>query len=237
MKKKLRSILFLLLLMLLIAAVLFVQDYYHAGDLSEQALQSDEQVQVIKTDYGWFFDGPSEENGYVFYGGAKVEEKAYSPLLHSLAEAGLDVFLVKMPARIASLGTNKAAAIMKEYDYERWYVGGHSLGGATAALYASSHGQGLSGMILLAAYPLKDVDDSLSSLLVYGSEDQVLNRSRYEKGKELLSPNVTEHVIEGGNHAQFGDYGPQKGDGEALISAEEQVEETVQVIKEWIKEQ
>ena len=31
-----------------------------------------------------------------------------------------------------------------------------------------------------------------------------------------------EYEIPGGNHAQFGNYGPQKGDGEASVSAAEQ---------------
>ena len=31
--------------------------------------------------------------------------------------------------------------------------------------------------------------------------------------------------IDGGNHAQFGDYGPQRGDGEATISLQMQLED------------
>ena len=39
-----------------------------------------------------------------------------------------------------------------------------------------------------------------------------------------------EHVITGGNHAWFGSYGEQKGDGTAAISHEEQWLETVNYI-------
>ena len=42
-------------------------------------------------------------------------------------------------------------------------------------------------------------------------------------------------VIEGGNHAQFGNYGPQEGDGTAGITAEEQQDETVRLILEWME--
>jgi len=38
-----------------------------------------------------------------------------------------------------------------------------------------------------------------------------------------------EVCIEGGNHAQFGSYGTQKGDGTAAIPAEEQWARTVEV--------
>ena len=46
----------------------------------------------------------------------------------------------------------------------------------------------------------------------------------------------TENVveIEGGNHAQFGNYGPQKGDLPATISAEEQQAQAVEAISDFI---
>ena len=37
--------------------------------------------------------------------------------------------------------------------------------------------------------------------------------------------------MEGGNHSQFGNYGEQKGDGKATISAEEQQRQTVKLFK------
>lgn len=42
--------------------------------------------------------------------------------------------------------------------------------------------------------------------------------------------------IEGGNHAQFGDYGPQKGDLPAAISAQEQQAQTVTAVAEFIEQ-
>ena len=49
--------------------------------------------------------------------------------------------------------------------------------------------------------------------------------------------NYTENIviIEGGNHAQFGNYGKQKGDPDATISAEEQQTIAVNAIVEFIK--
>ena len=57
---------------------------------------------------------------------------------------------------------------------------------------------------------------------MYGTEDRVLNRNQYESRRENLPADFTERVIEGGCHAWFGSYGPQKGDGTPTISAEEQ---------------
>ena len=112
-------------------------------------------MRVEKTEYGWFLDGPSEENALIFYPGAKVEETAYAPILHRFAEEGMDVCLVKMPFRLAFFGISKASDVMAQYEYENWYIGGHSLGGAMSAVYAADHGDELKGIVLLAAYATK----------------------------------------------------------------------------------
>jgi hypothetical protein len=39
-------------------------------------------------------------------------------------------------------------------------------------------------------------------------------------------------LIEGGNHAQYGNYGPQAGDGQATIGREEQQQQTLKAIVE-----
>jgi hypothetical protein len=46
--------------------------------------------------------------------------------------------------------------------------------------------------------------------------------------------NFTEQVIEGGNHAYFGMYGEQKGDGAATITNLEQITTTANYIIEFI---
>ena len=48
--------------------------------------------------------------------------------------------------------------------------------------------------------------------------------------------NAEEFVIEGGNHAQFGSYGKQKGDGESSITGEAQIAITVDVIVSFVQE-
>ena len=231
MKRKLKWIIpFIILVCLAVMIVLYAEDYYHASEDAEKALISNSLVQVEKTDYGWFFDGPSKKDALIFYPGGKVEETAYAPLLHLLAENGIDVFLAKMPMRLAILDTNRAESIIKRYDYQHWYIGGHSLGGACSTAYAAKHADSLDGVILLAAYPMKQLDDSLNVLFIYGSEDGVLNRQKYADSKKYAPSDATEYIIEGGNHAQFGSYGIQNGDGIASISPEEQWNLTLELI-------
>ena len=227
----------LCLIVLLIGSFfLYTAQYYHAGDAAKAAMIPDDTVQVRKTEMGWLFDGPSNENALIFYPGAKVEETAYAPLLHDLAGEGMDVFLVSMPFHLAFFRMNGADAIMAAYDYDHWYIGGHSLGGAMAAVYAAKHPDNLNGVVLLAAYPTGKLDDRLQVVTIYGSEDQVLNRKKLEQGRSFLPGNAVLTEIPGGNHAQFGDYGAQKGDGNASISAQEQLLQTEEVILQIVKE-
>ena len=218
----------LLLAALLAWFLLYTSDYYRADTAALQAMESDD-IRVTRTGYGWYFDGPSETDALVFYPGAKVEETAYAPLLRRLAENGIDVCLVKMPFRLAIFGLNAAERVMKEHAYDAWYICGHSLGGAMSAAFAEKHD--LDGVILLAAYPIGTVEEPM--LLLYGSEDGVVNRERLSAAGEFGS--VEEHVLDGGNHAQFGNYGPQKGDGIPAITTEEQQDETVRLIVEWME--
>ena len=216
---------------LLITALWYVNDYYHTDENVQEYLQKKDSVSVTEMSDGLYLDGPGDNAAMIFYPGAKVEYTAYLPLLSDLAEQGIDCFLIKMPCNLAFFGQNKAKKIMDSYEYDYWYLSGHSLGGAMAASYASGHLESLNGLVLLAAYPTKSLkSDSFSVLSLYGSEDGVLNMEKVEEGKAYMPVDYAEVCIEGGNHAQFGNYGEQKGDHAADISREEQQAQTVEAI-------
>lgn len=230
MKKRILLVPAAIIVLMAAAFLVYTGSCAHADAHAVAALKSDQDVEVTQTDYGWFFDGPSDEKALVFYPGAKVEETAYAPLLHLLAARGMDVCLARMPFHLAFFDINRASVIMSQYRYPAWYVGGHSLGGAMAAEYAAGHADGLSGVILCAAYAPKPLDDRLLTLCIYGSEDGVLNMEKVAEAREPSSPGYVEHIIDGGNHAQFGCYGLQKRDGTAKIGFKEQQAEAVDVI-------
>ena len=169
------------LLAVCIAFGVYVNDYYHADPTA----------------------------GLIFYPGGKVENTAYAPLLHDLAEDGILCVLVKMPCNLAVLDMNAADSIPERFsEVTDWYIGGHSLGGAMAASYAAKHTDELDGLVLLAAYSTADLTDSgLRVYAAYGSEDGVLNREKYEADRINLPQDTTETVIDGGCHAGFGSYG------------------------------
>ena len=61
----------------------------------------------------------------------------------------------------------------------------------------------------------------------------MLEFKAYEDSKKYNPSNSKEVVIKGGNHAQFGNYGEQAGDGTATISREEQQDQTAKAILEF----
>lgn len=227
------TVVFTLIFLIAVAAG-YLSRYSHAGKEALAALSGSESVKVSETSTGWYFDGPGEKSALIFYPGAKVEAAAYAPLLLQLAESGEDAFLIRMPCNMAIFGMNRADSVMETYDYGSWYLAGHSMGGMTAALYTCSHPDAVDGLILLAAYSTKELPDEVRLCSIYGSEDGCLDRREYEQME--WPADFREVVIPGGNHAQFGDYGHQKGDGEALISAQEQQEAAVRAMTEMIEE-
>ena len=213
-----------------VVCVVYVEQYYHATLEAQAALAGVEGVQVSEASNGWLFDGPGEDTILVFYPGAKVEASAYAPLMSRVASSGVDCYLARMPMRLAVLNVDAADPLMEAYDYDHWMVGGHSMGGVSAALYAAESADCVEGLILLAAYPAKPIDDDMVVVSVYGDHDEVLDLEAYEEARGLLPSDMDELVIEGGNHAGFGNYGEQRGDGQASISADVQQDETATAI-------
>lgn len=222
-------------LLLLAAVFIYVNDYYHS-EVTVQEYANGENVAVSEFEHGLFLDGKGDLDALIFYPGAKVEYTSYLPLFYKLAEQGVDCFLVEMPCNLAMFGMKKAGEIMEEYGYENWYLSGHSLGGAMAASYTAEHLEEIDGIVLLASYPTTSLDrENFSVVSLYGSEDMVLNMENLEEGRKFMPENYTEICIEGGNHAWFGNYGEQEGDGAATITKEEQQEQTVDAIIEMVR--
>ncbi len=217
------------LCILVVVVIIWYGASYYSADV-EEYLQSTDSVTVEEISEGLYFHGQDNDVALVFYPGAKVEYSAYAPLMQLLAAEGVDCFLMEMPYNMAFFGINKATELMESYDYDSWYLGGHSLGGAVAAYCATDCADSLDGIILLASYSTCDLDD-LPVLALYGSEDGVLNRTKLDSN---CSSNYLEICIEGGNHAQFGSYGEQDGDNAATITAEEQWQQTCEAIIDFI---
>jgi pimeloyl-ACP methyl ester carboxylesterase len=74
--------------------------------------------------------------------------------MQACAERGILCVLLRMPGNLAVLDENAADGVAADYpEIDRWYIGGHSLGGAMAARYAAARTWGeneLEGLVAAA---------------------------------------------------------------------------------------
>lgn len=212
---------------------LYFSDYYHADATALEAIASTDDVEVQTLSTGDLAFVPRDATvGLVFYPGAKVQAEAYAPLLMRCAERGVLCVLVRPSLNFALFDISAARDAAEQFpDIEHWVLAGHSLGGVAASEYLAGNPDAADALVLLAAYSASDVSSSdLRVLTITGSADGVLNRAAYEEARGNLPAGSEELAIEGGNHAYYGNYGEQRGDGAATITREEQQAQTADAI-------
>lgn len=201
------------------------------GSAANDSMIPDSRV-TVETSPGWITFLPSSINastGFIFYPGGRVDYRSYAPLLKPLAERGFLVVLVRMPLSLAVFSPQKADEVINAYpEITTWAVGGHSLGGAMAANYSYTNPKAAKGLVLWASFPASSnslADQPIKAVSIFGSRDGEVEK--IEASYNLLPADTNWVRIEGGNHAQFGDYGLQPGDGEAAISPQEQWQQVI----------
>ena len=234
MKKVIQRIALGLVALVIIAAAgffIWAETPSQPGADALSALQSDNLVQVV--DHGDYVSfepvGQKPTTGFLFYPGGHVDFRAYSPILHRIAEQGYLVVLVRVKLSLAFFDIEAGAPILSAYpEITTWVTGGHSLGGVAAAYFAANHPE-IKGIVFWASYPADDRlrDSGIKMLSIYGTEDGGLDHGAKIEQYKAFQPVDTEFVvIQGANHAQFADYGLQPGDNPATISAESQWQQT-----------
>jgi len=203
-------------------------------------LRSGPGLSVVNDDLGVEFT-PSviSGDGLIFYPGARVEPESYAWLGVGLAERGHPVFVARFPLDFALFAPARALAIRKAHpELGRWAIGGHGLGGEVAASFAHDHPGSATALVLLASMPPYPADlssSNLRALLVTASEDGIATESEVDRRFRLLPPTTRRVVIEGGNHAQFGEYGEEQGDGHSKIEGNRQRAMTVDAILSFLE--
>ena len=227
--KRILIALAVIVVMLVAAAVWYVNDYSHADNVALAAVADEDgaadgvEVRTLPSgDIAFVPDNPVA--GLVFYPGGKVQPEAYAPLMQQCAQRGILCVLLKPTFNLAIIDMDAASGVTAQFpEISEWTIAGHSMGGVAAADYASRHAGEFDAVAFLAAYPAVDLSKFDGKVLsIVGSNDGVLNRDKYEQAHELLPDSAQELVIEGGNHAYYGNYGEQANDGQADITREDQ---------------
>lgn len=159
--------------------------------------------------------------GFIFIPGARVDPRAYVNLMRPLAKAGYLVIVVKPAFGLAFPSTEQPARVMALFPtIKQWVVGGHSLGGASAAAFAERHAE-VDGLILYGAYSATQLTRALPTVAISGTADGFSTPADIEANKSHLPPKAKYVLIEGGIHSFFGDYGVQPGDGVTTVDRAE----------------
>jgi hypothetical protein len=173
----------------------------------------------------------------IFYPGGKVRPLAYLPLWEGVARAGYTVFVPSMPLDLAVFGVAAANRIRSDHpEFDVWHLAGHSLGGAMAAEHLKKDNRGFRSLILLGSYPASDLSAiDLAALSIKEERGLEGSLEKAEATRDQLPAGAIFKVMPGANHAQFGRYGIQKGDGTALLSPEAQMALTTLWVLEFLR--
>lgn len=192
------------------------------------ALESDAEIQVETSP--WITFTPQDartSTAFILYPGGRVDPRSYAPTARAIAEEGFLVIIPPMPFNLAVFDAGAAAQIMENHqEISHWAIGGHSLGGVMAASFTAEQPRLVDALILWAAYPAENNDLStfveLPVTSIFASSDGLTTIADIDASRPLLPAGTRWLEIAGGNHAQFGWFGPQPGDGQATISREDQ---------------
>ena len=174
--------------------------------------------------------------GLIFVPGARVEPYAYLFQLSGVVEEhGVTVLITRPTLNLAffdTRGVDEFTTAAPEVD--RWFVGGHSLGGVRACLMTP--GTDLEGLVLFGSYCANDLSESgLQVLSIAGENDLLSDFATIEGAAPLLPADAQFVVIDGANHAAFGDYGAQSGDGERTITSEQMRDELTRLLGDVLR--
>jgi hypothetical protein len=212
---------FLLVVTLAYARPLVATPVATAALRSEKAVRTSDRlvwyelIPVRKDDAG---EDIKPTTGLVFVPGARIDSRAYAHVLRPLAEAGYLVAVLKEPFGFSVLDADHGKKVLDVHpEITYWAVGGHSLGGTTAASLADQD-ERVQGLVLLASYPADTlVRTDLKAVSISGGADRFTTPADIEASKGKLPPNTSYVVINGAVHSSFGDYGEQAGDGIATV--------------------
>lgn len=183
----------------------------------------DDRVNVAEVDGSIVMEAADGggETGVLYFPGARVDPYSYLYPLSGLAAAGVTVVIMDPVLNMALFDTRTIDELATVAPGVReWVLSGHSLGGVRACMLASH--PDVAGLVLMGSYCANDISSTAIPVLqVLASGDGLIDEEALSASAPLLPPSTVKVTLEGANHASFGTYGEQPGDGVATLSREE----------------
>ena len=177
--------------------------------------------------------------GIIFYQDNRIEGECYLPIMKKLALLGYDCFLPVAFGNQAFLNVDGADSVIRKYEsIKKWILVGHGGSCRFISEYASENPDKTDGVIFLGGYSGNDLSDlSLAALSIIGSDDSVINNTKYENAKSLLPKDAEYKILNGGNHSGFADTTLISGDSKGSLSFDQQTDKSVKFIHSFIQNQ
>jgi hypothetical protein len=232
-KRKFKKLAIIFLFLLFLATAIFwlyaQVKTYPAETESLEAILEHEKVKISEESNHFYLLPETIDHSIlpiIFYPGGLVAPEAY---LYKMGRVAIclqtTVYIVKSPFNAPIFSVNTAGKIIKKYNLDRVWVGGHSLGGISACRFTSGNPEKVFGLFLFGSYCDRDISEFSGKVIsIMGLKDQIINRENYQKAKSNLPLNVNHLEIIGLNHSDFGDYGQQSGDGASSLDNEQIIE-------------
>ena len=220
---------FVVVIVLVVVGVLVWANIVMQGDRARAIeVWTNDAVAVTSTEHSVVMvpAGVASGTGLVFIPGAKVDPYAYMYKLSEIVErTGATIVITKPTLNLAFFDQRPLATFTSDAPgVDRWFVGGHSLGGVRACMLADD--PAVSGLVLFGSYCANDLTASgLEVLSIAGSRDGLSTPEKIADARGMLPADADLVEIEGLNHAGFGDYGVQPGDNTATIPTGQQRDE------------
>ena len=217
-----RIVALLLLLGVVVGFIVWSNQVMPADESFLSKVKQNQNVKVTETDHSLILSSNDYHSkiGIVFLPGAKVDPHAYLYKLSGIVEnTGVTVIITKPYFNLALLDLRPIGSFTNDVnDIDKWYIAGHSLGGVRACQYAADQSTHVTGLILFGSYC--DTDVTVPTFNIIAANDKLTSEQDVNDHRAHLKGDVTTYEIGDASHASFGDYGKQKGDGDASIDSE-----------------
>lgn len=213
---------------------------FQAHNLPKDIFKNSNAVSVIENDDQIIFksDTSKRQIEIIFFQGGLTDPKAYAPLCRNLAESGFTCHLIKMDWRLPQYNYKKVIDLF-DLANANFIIGGHSQGGKMAAQLVYENPNVFKGLFLIGTSHPRDIDMSnqnISCIKLYAEKDGLASIDEVLENRSSLPRNTKLVLIKGGNHSQFGYLGKLFMDNSANISLEEQQQQTLNYLINFLKE-
>ena len=213
---------------------------FQSHHLPKNTFLNSDLVSVIETDDQITFQSDTSKNKFeiIFFQGGLTDPKAYAPLCRKIAEHGFTCHLIKMDWRLPQHDYQKVTKLF-DLPQRNFVIGGHSQGGKMAAQLVYENPKLFKGLFLMGTSHPRDIDLStqhIPCIKLYAGNDGLASVGEVMENKNKLPRDTKLVMIEGGNHSQFGYLGKLLMDSTADISLEEQQQQTLDNLIDFMKQ-